>query len=65
MLQQVFFMIKKIEEGIYPSDIKKMDREELELLSYEIRDKLISTVAETGGHLASNLGIVEMTIAIH
>ncbi len=58
-------MIKKIEEGIYPSDIKKMDREELELLSYEIRDKLISTVAETGGHLASNLGIVEMTIAIH
>ena len=58
-------MIKKIEEGIYPSDIKKMNREEMELLSYAIRDKLISTVAETGGHLASNLGIVELTIAVH
>ena len=58
-------MIKKIEEGIYPSDIKKMNREEMELLSYAIRDKLISTVSETGGHLASNLGIVELTIAVH
>ena len=37
----------------------------MELLSYAIRDKLISTVSETGGHLASNLGIVELTIAVH
>ena len=58
-------MIKKIEEGIYPADIKKMDIGQLELLSYEIRDTLISTVSDTGGHLASNLGVVELTIALH
>ncbi len=58
-------MIRKLEEGIYPSDIKKMDIRQLELLSYEIRDMLISTVSDTGGHLASNLGVVELTIALH
>ena len=58
-------MIKKLKEGIYPSDIKKMNIRQLELLSYEIRDTLISTVSDTGGHLASNLGIVELTIALH
>ena len=57
--------MKRIEEGIYPSDIKKMNIEQLELLCYEIRDRLISTVSENGGHLASNLGIVELTIALH
>ena len=58
-------MRKKIEEGIFPSDLKKMDLEQLKLLSYEVRDKLISTVSDTGGHLASNLGVVELTIALH
>ena len=63
--KEVFLMMKRIEEGIYPSDIKEMNTEQLELLCYEIRDRLISTVSENGGHLASNLGIVELTIAIH
>lgn len=58
-------MIRKIEEGIYPADIKEMNIRQLELLSYEIRDRLISTVSDTGGHLASNLGVVELTIALH
>lgn len=58
-------MMKRIDEGIFPSDMKEMNIDQLELLCYEIRDKLISTVSETGGHLASNLGIVELTIALH
>lgn len=48
-----------------PSDIKKFNDKQLEQLSDEIRDTLIHTVSNTGGHLASNLGIVELTIALH
>lgn len=47
------------------NDIKKFDDEQLELLSREIRDFLIESIAKTGGHLASNLGIVELTMALH
>jgi 1-deoxy-D-xylulose-5-phosphate synthase len=46
-------------------DVKKLDPEELERLSYEIREEIISTVSRTGGHLASNLGVVELTVALH
>ena len=48
-----------------PSDLKKLDEKDLEKLSEEIRDKIITTVSNTGGHLASNLGAVELTIALH
>ena len=48
-----------------PKDIKKMDSSELEELSGEIRYKLIETVSENRGHLASNLGMVELTVALH
>ncbi len=48
-----------------PDDIKKLNTDELETLSDEIRFKLIETVSENGGHLASNLGVVELTIAMH
>lgn len=48
-----------------PTDVKKLSFGELETLSAEIRDKLITTVSATGGHLASNLGVVELTIALH
>lgn len=48
-----------------PADIKNLDENELEVLSAEIREKLIQTVSKTGGHLASNLGVVELTLAIH
>ncbi|MCD7775701.1 MAG: thiamine pyrophosphate-dependent enzyme, partial [Clostridiales bacterium] len=48
-----------------PSDIKNLSEKELESLAAEIREKLIVTVSKTGGHLASNLGVVELTIALH
>ncbi len=48
-----------------PSDVKKLSDAELELLCTEIRQALIDTVASTGGHLASNLGTVELTVALH
>lgn len=48
-----------------PEDIKKLDEKELAELSEEIRKTLIQTVSKTGGHLASNLGVVELTLAIH
>ncbi len=48
-----------------PSDIKKLSIEELNVLAEEIRQELISTVSKNGGHLASNLGAVELTIALH
>ena len=46
-----------------PEDLKKIDN--LELLCEEIRQKLIQVVSENGGHLSSNLGVVELTVAIH
>ncbi|MBQ7115399.1 MAG: 1-deoxy-D-xylulose-5-phosphate synthase [Clostridia bacterium] len=48
-----------------PSDLKKLDENKLPLLAEEVRDTIISTVSENGGHLASNLGVVELTIALH
>ena len=47
------------------SDLKRMSYEELDALAAEIRDELVSTVAQRGGHLASNLGVVELTMALH
>ncbi len=56
----------KILDGINsPSDLKKLNNDELLLLSDEIRGFLIENVMRTGGHLASNLGVVELTLAIH
>lgn len=48
-----------------PSDLKKLSPEELIRLAEEIRNEIVSTVSKTGGHLASNLGVVELTIALH
>ena len=48
-----------------PNDLKKLNISEMELLSQEIRDVIIKKTSEKGGHLGSNLGIVELTIAIH
>jgi len=48
-----------------PSDIKNMSYRQLDELADEIRQLLISVVSENGGHLASNLGVVELTIALH
>jgi len=48
-----------------PDDIKKLDEKELEELAEEIRSFLIEKISRTGGHLASNLGVVELTIAMY
>lgn len=48
-----------------PEDLRKIDIKNLPALAQEIREFLINSVAETGGHLASNLGVVELTIALH
>ena len=48
-----------------PSDLKKLSRQQCTYLCADIRNLLISTVSKTGGHLASNLGVVELTMAIH
>ncbi len=57
--------IKYLDKIKSPDDLKAIDEELLPELSQEIRDVLIDTVSKTGGHLASNLGVVELTIAIH
>ena len=48
-----------------PSDLRRLTESELEQLAAEIRETIIATVATTGGHLGSSLGVVELTIALH
>ncbi len=48
-----------------PYDLKKIPEEKLPLLAEEMRNKIIEVVSKNGGHLASNLGVVELTIALH
>ena len=55
-------MLEKVHS---PEDLKGLSFEELDLLAGEIREKIIDTVSQNGGHLASNLGIVEVTLALH
>lgn len=57
--------MKNLLDYNFPQDLKSMDYKELDLLSAAIRDFLIDKVSATGGHLASNLGVVELTIALH
>lgn len=49
----------------HPNDIKKLKKYEYELLAEEIREFLVSKISSSGGHLASNLGVVELTMALH
>ena len=55
-------ILERIEK---PSDIKKLNKKELNILAREIRDFLIEKISVTGGHLAGNLGVVELTMAMH
>jgi 1-deoxy-D-xylulose-5-phosphate synthase len=48
-----------------PADIKKLSVAQLEALAQEIRERLILTLSKTGGHLGPNLGVVELTLALH
>ncbi len=54
-----------LEQIVCPKDLKQLSEHQLPQLAGEIRDLIISTVSKTGGHLASNLGVVELTIALH
>lgn len=55
-------LLKKINT---PKDLKKLRKEDLPLLATEIRKLIIETVSKTGGHLASSLGVVELTLVLH
>jgi 1-deoxy-D-xylulose-5-phosphate synthase len=48
-----------------PADVRKLDRRQLPQLAQEIRDTIIDTVSKVGGHFGGNLGIVELTLALH
>ncbi len=54
-----------IDKVNWPDDVKKLTIKEKIELAEELREKTISAVSKTGGHLASNLGVVELTIALH
>jgi len=58
-------MFDLLNEVNFPEDIRKLDNEKLKDLAAEIRAFIIQNVSKTGGHLASNLGVVELTLAIH
>lgn len=57
---------KKILDSVnFPADLKKVSREKLPQLCSEVRDFLIESVSQSGGHFGSNLGVVELTVALH
>ena len=58
-------MSELLEKINKPNDIKNIDKKDYPKLAEEIREFLIDSVSKTGGHLASNLGTVDLTIALH
>ena len=58
-------MDKILDKVNSPKDIKNLNLKEKEELAKEVREKLLEVVSKTGGHLASNLGVVELTIGLH
>jgi 1-deoxy-D-xylulose-5-phosphate synthase len=57
--------MRQLDSILSPRDLRRLDEEELAGLASEIRDLLVSTCARTGGHIGPNLGVVELTMAIH
>ncbi|KGK91717.1 1-deoxy-D-xylulose-5-phosphate synthase [Desulfosporosinus sp. HMP52] len=55
-------LLERIQE---PRDLRKLDFQELNMLAQEIREEMIKVVSKNGGHLAPNLGVVELTLALH
>ena len=49
----------------FPSDLRKISEDDLQKVSNEVREEMISAVSETGGHLGAGLGVVELTVALH
>lgn len=60
--EQLSELLNRVQD---PGELKKLTVAELEELAQEIRAALVNTVSETGGHLAANLGVVELTLAMH
>src|SRR4030043_399987 len=58
-------MGKLLEQVNSPADVKRLSVPQLTLLAEEIRSYILNSVSKTGGHLASNLGVVELTLALH
>ena len=59
-------MTEKLLDNInQPDDVKKLSRKQLAVLAQEIRDYLVEICSMHGGHLGSNLGVVELTLAMH
>ena len=58
-------LVSSLDHRDFPADLKGMSRDELDRLAREIREFLIEKVSATGGHLGPNLGVVELTIALH
>jgi 1-deoxy-D-xylulose-5-phosphate synthase len=58
-------MTRLLDQINYPADLRKLKKNQLKQTSKELREELISTVSETGGHLGAGLGVVELTVAIH
>src|SRR6187549_4229662 len=54
-----------LDKVTYPADIRRLQKAELPQLSDELRSEMISAVSQSGGHLGSGLGVVELTVAIH
>lgn len=59
------YFIDMLDRINFPGDIKGLNKNELNVLASEIREFLVQHVSKTGGHLASNLGVVEITLALH
>ncbi|MBX9878549.1 MAG: 1-deoxy-D-xylulose-5-phosphate synthase [Candidatus Obscuribacterales bacterium] len=65
MSTQVLPATSFLEAVASPADLKRLSNTELQSLAGEIREELVQSLSKTGGHLASNLGIVEITLALH
>src|SRR5665647_3025626 len=62
MSNQLYPLLQTINE---PADLRRLPRAQLQTLAAELRAYLLSSVSKTGGHLSSNLGTVELTVALH
>ena len=58
-------MTSLLQQIYSPADLRQLDRSQLNILAAEMREFLVNSVSQTGGHLASNLGVVELTLALH
>ncbi len=57
--------MKNLLDYKFPEELKEMSVREMDMLALSIRDFLIDKISATGGHVASNLGVVELTLALH